>query len=165
MSAADRPTTLAALPRRRLARLAAIQALYQLEMGEGTPESVIREFREHRFAEVVPEELAGAEPPELDEAWFAMLVREVWTRRAELDREIAPILRAGWTPERLGLTLRALLRAGAYELRYRRDVPRRVVVGEYVELAHMLLGGEEPAFANAALDRLARRLRGGEGRG
>ncbi len=146
-------------PRRRLARLAAVQALYQLDVAGGTPEAVIREFREHRLGEL-RRAVAGDGPvPAVDEDWFAMLVGGVWARRRELDREIAPVLRTGWTPERLDVTLRALLRAAAFELIHRPEVPWRVVVGEYVELAHVLLGGGEPAFANAALDRLARRLR------
>ncbi len=148
-------------PRRRLARLAAVQALYQLDLAGGEVEAVIREFREHRFSELLPEDVAPA-TVEVDEAWFALLVRQVWARRQELDREVASVLRPGWTPARLDLTLRALLRAGAFELRHQPEVPVKVVLDEYVELAHVLLGGDEPAFANAALDRLARRLRAQE---
>ncbi len=150
---------------RTLARLSAVQALYQLDFAGGAQDvaEVLEEFREERIPELLAAE-AGEDgpPPSLDLAWFETLVRGAWTRQFELDRLVQEILREGWTVERLGYATRALLRAAAYELLERREVPWRTVIDEYVEVAKRLLGGDEPAWVNVALDRLARRLRAEE---
>jgi N utilization substance protein B len=148
-----------ALNRRRAARLAAVQALYQIELGQTAPEAVVAEFGAHRLARLL-EPLEPASPqPEVDREWFELLV--IGTSRAceRLDREIETALASGWTLARCGYLLRACLRAGAFELAERRDVPVKVVINEYVELAHLFFDGGEPAFVNAVLDRLAPRLR------
>lgn len=137
---------------RSVARLAAVQALYQMETGGAGVEAVIREFSEHRFdRDIEGEPLASA-----DEAFFADLVRGVVQRQGEIDGKIAARLAQGWRLERLDATARAILRAGAYELAHRADVPTEVAIDEYVELAKSFFEGPEPGFINGALDGVAR---------
>ena len=140
---------------RTVARLAAVQALYQMELaGEGV-ETVISEFSNHRFdADIEGEPLAEA-----DEAWFADVVRGVVDLQRDIDASIKARLASNWRLERLDSTLRALLRAGAWELRERRDVPREIVIDEYVELAKAFFDDAEAKFVNAALDGVARDAR------
>jgi N utilization substance protein B len=143
---------------RSAARLAAIQALYQLEITGSTPDDVIEEFIAHRFGQ--DGDTGGAIPH--DEEFFADLVHGVLKHQTEIDRSVARSLAPGWTLGRIDSILRALLRAGAYELVARRDVPAKVVIDEYVELARDFFDGDEPGFVNAVLDRLARRKRAAE---
>ncbi len=143
---------------RRAARLAAIQALYQMELTGVDAETVAEEFATYRFGRE-PEMLALGEP---DEAFFADIVRGVPHRQAEIDDAIAKCLASDWRLSRVDSILRAILRAGAYELIGRADVPVKVVIDEYVELSHAFFSGEEPAFVNAALDKLAHRKRAAE---
>lgn len=141
--------------RRAAARLAAVQALYQLELGDGSADAVIREFGQHRLGQ----EIDGADYGEADQALFADLVRNVTADRAELDRVIGEALSAEWSVDRLEAVLRAILRAGAYELSSRRDVPPRVILNEYVDIADAFFSGKEIGLVNGVLDRLARTLR------
>jgi N utilization substance protein B len=143
---------------RSVARLAAVQALYQMEAAHAGVEAVIREFTEHRFdRDIEGETLAAA-----DEAFFADLVRGVVASQGEVDRAVVKRLAQGWRLERLDATVRAILRAGAYELAHRADVPTEVVIDEYVELAKSFFeGGVEPGFVNGALDGVARDVRAG----
>ena len=143
---------------RSAARLAALQALYQLEITGSAPEDVIREFIEHRFEH---DSESGNDRPQ-DEAFFADVVRGVLKHQVEIDRAIARSLASGWTLQRIDSTLRALMRAAAYELVARRDVPGKVVIDEYVELARDFFEGDEPGFVNAVLDKLARQKRAAE---
>lgn len=142
-------------PRRRLARLAAVQALYQIEVTGREPTFVVREFGDVRLADVFEAVREDGEPEPADREWFAQVVRGAWEARSRLDPAIAARLAPGWTLERSGFLFRACARAGAYELAERPDVPPRVVINEYVEVAHALLPGNEPAVVNAVLDRLA----------
>ena len=141
---------------RSAARLAALQALYQLEITGNTPADVIEEFIEHRFGR------GESEPRKHDEEFFSDLVHGVLKHQVEIDRSIAKALAQGWTLARIDSTLRALLRAASYELVARRDVPAKVVIDEYVELARDFFEGDEPGFVNAVLDRLAHRKRAAE---
>jgi transcription antitermination protein NusB len=143
---------------RSAARLAALQALYQLEMTGSAPTEVIEEFIEYRFGRDA--DTGGA--IRHDEAFFANVVEGVLAHQLEIDRSIARSLASGWTLARIDSILRALLRAATYELVARRDVPARVVIDEYVELARDFFEGDEPAFVNAVLDRLAHRKRATE---
>ena len=145
---------------RSVARLAAVQALYQMEVSSAGAEAVIREFVEHRFDRAVPGD-AGEEVTlaQADEAFFAELVRGVVEHQKAVDGAIAKRLASGWRLERLDATARAILRAGAYELSYRRDVPTEVVIDEYVELAKSFFEGPEPGFVNGALDAVAQDTR------
>jgi transcription antitermination protein NusB len=145
--------------RRRAARFGAVQALYQLELSGAPVEQVVAEFVAHRLSDLLgPLELADA-PPRVDRTWFEVVTTGAWRHAAELDALIEGLLAPGWTLNRLGFLLRAFLRAGAFELVHRPDVPARAVVSEYVELAHAFLSEEDGGFVNAVLDRLARRLR------
>ena len=141
---------------RSAARLKATQALYQLEMTRGDTEEVIQEFIDHRFGPD-SETGAGCIP---DEAFFQDLLRGVVLNQAQIDQALAASLASGWTLARIDSILRALLRAAAYELIGRADVPVKVVIDEYVELTKDFFDGEEPSFVNAVLDRLARNKRG-----
>jgi N utilization substance protein B len=141
---------------RTVARLAAVQALYQMELAGCGVEEVISEFSDHRFdADIEGQTLAAA-----DEAYFAEIVRGVVADQAALDRAIADRLAGGWRLERIDSTLRAILRAGAFELRTRHDVPLEIVIDEYVELAKAFAEPAEAKFVNAALDGVARDVRG-----
>jgi transcription antitermination protein NusB len=144
--------------KRSVARLAAIQALYQMEVSGVGVEAVIREFADHRFDRKIEgeesETLASA-----DEAFFGELVRGVVKAQREIDSAVVKRLASGWRLERLDATVRAILRAGAYELAHRSDVPTEVVINEYVELAKSFFEGPEPGFVNGALDGVAQDVR------
>ena len=137
---------------RTVARLAAVQALYQMETSGVGVEAVIREFTEHRFGGELEEgKLARA-----DERFFAALARGVVEAQASLDRAIGERLAETWRLDRLDATVRAILRAGAFELMRLPDLPSEIVIDEYIEIAKSFFEGPEPAFVNAVLDRLAR---------
>jgi N utilization substance protein B len=136
---------------RSKARLAALQALYQLEIAGGTAGEVVDEFIEHRF---------GAD--DHDQEFFRAVVNGVLTHQVEIDRSVARSLAEGWTLARIDSILRALFRAATYELVARKDVPAKVVIDEYVELARDFFDGDEPKFVNAVLDKLAHRKRAAE---
>lgn len=140
---------------RTVARLAAVQALYQMELAGQGVETVVDEFRNHRF----DADLDGEPLAEADEDWFAGIVRGVVGGQAAIDAAIVTRLASGWRIERLDSTLRALLRAGAWELREKPDVPREIVIDEYVELAKAFFDAAEARFVNAALDGVARDAR------
>lgn len=145
---------------RSVARLAAVQALYQMEVSSVGAEAVIREFSEHRFDRDLPgdsgEDMTLAQA---DEVFFADLVRGVVARQKAIDRAVVKRLATGWKLDRLDATVRAILRAGAYELSERPDVPTEVVIDEYVELAKSFFEGPEPGFVNGALDAVAQDVR------
>jgi len=146
---------------RSVARLAAVQALYQMEVSGSGVEAVIREFTEHRFDRDVPDTGEGTTLASADEAFFADLVRGVVGRQREIDAAIVKRLASGWKLERIDATVRAMLRAGGYELAHRPDVPTEVAIDEYVELAKSFFEGPEPGFVNGALDAVAQDVRGG----
>jgi N utilization substance protein B len=140
---------------RSTARLAAVQALYQMEISGGDVEQVITEFAGHRLDEAVD----GVDLVKPDRALFAELVRGAARNRRDLDDMIAAVLVEDWTVERLETLLACILRAGAHELADRPDVPARVVISEYVDLADAFYGDKETGLINGVLDRLARELR------
>ncbi len=141
---------------RSVARLSAVQALYQMEVSGAGVETVVREFGDHRFGG----DMEGEALAEADEPFFAELVRGVVQDQADIDQAIARRLATGWRLERIDATLRAILRAGAYELTQRPDVPVEVAIDEYVEIAKSFFEGPEAGFVNAALDGIARDRRG-----
>jgi transcription antitermination protein NusB len=143
--------------RRSAARLAAVQALYQIEIAGAPVETVVAEF----LRDGIDPDHRGA----FDEALFADIVRGATARLAELDLRIGEALTPDWPLERLENVLRAILRAGTYELAARIDVPAPVVISEYLEIAHAFFAGKEPGLVNGVLDRLARGLRPEEHRG
>ena len=135
------------------ARLAAVQALYQMELAGAGAEEVADEFIAHRFGEFAPAP---------DAEFFSAILAGVPAHQVEIDRAIAACLSENWTLARMDSILRAILRAGAFELVARRDVPAKVVIDEYVGLAGAFFSGDEPGFVNAALDRMARQKRAKE---
>jgi N utilization substance protein B len=137
---------------RSVARLAAVQALYQMEAAGVGVDAVVREFSDHRFGA----DMEGSRLAEADEVFFGQIVRGVVEGQYAIDQAIATHLASGWRLERLDATLRAILRAGAFELTHRPDVPIEVAIDEYVELAKSFFEGPEPGFVNAALDAIAR---------
>lgn len=151
--------------RRSAARLAAVQALYQVDVTAADVDTVIKDFRQrgmggHAFADDPDTEREVSVPlVEPDFELMAAIVGGVTRRREDLDGILAGALSADWTPERLELIVRAILRAGAFELLERGDVPLRVVITEYVDVAHAFYGGPEPGLVNAVLDRIGRLVR------
>lgn len=142
---------------RRWARLAAVQALYQMEITGVDADSVTEEFASFRFGRE-PE----ASPGVPDRAFFADLVHGVPARQADIDAAITKCLAANWKLSRVDSIVRAILRSGAYEILARLDVPAKVVIFEYVELARSFEAEQEAPFINAALDKLAHRKRAAE---
>ncbi len=162
--------TRSGMRQRTAARLAAVQAIYEMELASSSPDTVLRGFREHRWESPSGEVSAGGLPirpgqGDPDQVLLTELVRGVAERRADLDAMITPALSAEWPLERLEAVLRAILRAGAFELFARADVPLKVVITEYVDIAHAFFEGKEPGLVNAVLDRIGRVLRADEARG
>jgi transcription antitermination protein NusB len=144
---------------RRAARLGAVQALYQMEVSGASTEEVLRDFA----AGKLPRETeATYTESEGDLELFKVLIEKAVERQRTLDRAIARHLSKGWRLERIDAVARAILRAGAAELEQRPDVPKAVVLDEYVEIAKSFFEGPEPGFINAALEACARDLRSGE---
>ncbi|MGH6748549.1 MAG: transcription antitermination factor NusB [Methyloceanibacter sp.] len=140
---------------RSAARLAAVQALYQMDMTGIDLNEVIAEFLEHRLGK----EIEGSQYCEAEAAFFRDLVEGVVREQLKIDPLIDKQLAEGWRLTRVDSILRAILRAGAYEILMRKDVPPRVVISEYVDIAHAFFGEEEPKVVNGILDRLAHRAR------
>ncbi len=141
---------------RSAARLAAVQALYQLEMQGETIPQLLTEFHQHRLGQ----EIEGAAYLAADEPFFDNVVAGVAARQAELDALIRGALAEGWTLNRLDRPMRALLRAAVYELVARADVTAATVINEYVDVAHAFHPEKEARFVNGLLDTLARQVRG-----
>jgi len=139
---------------RTVARLAAVQALYQMEVSGVGVEAVVREFSDHRFGR----DLEGEQLADADEVLFGELVRGVVSDQAKIDQAVVKRLAENWKLDRLDATVRAMLRAGAYELIYT-DTPTEVVINEYVELAKAFFDAKESAFVNGALDAVAQDVR------
>ncbi len=138
---------------RRAARLAAVQALYQMDMAGSDLVEVIGEFEAGGL---------GQGGDDHDKALFRAILTGVFEQQRRIDLDIHGTLAEGWKLERLDSTLRAILRAGTYELLCRRKVSAKTVIHEYLEIAHAFYDGSEPGFVNAALDSLARKLRARE---
>jgi N utilization substance protein B len=143
---------------RSAARLAAVQALYQMELTGVDAEEAVGEFVEHRFGREPETGTAG----ELDAEFFAAVVRGVPQHQEEIDAGITNCLSTEWRLSRIDSILRAILRAAAFELIALKDVPAKVVIDEYVDVSHAFFSADEPSFVNAALDKLARRKRAPE---
>ncbi|PHY13116.1 transcription antitermination factor NusB [Caulobacter sp. B11] len=141
---------------RSVSRLAAVQALYQMEVSGVGVDAVVREFAEHRFDRDVGGPGEGDQLAAADETFFAELAKGVVANQAAIDQAIVRRLASGWRLERLDATARAVLRAGAFELLHRLDVPTEVVIDEYVEIAKSFFEGPEAGFINGALDAIAR---------
>jgi N utilization substance protein B len=140
---------------RSAARLAAVQALYQQEM-EGTPVArLLKEFHDHRLGAVIEDEHYH----EAERDFFDDIVSGADARREEINALISERLAQGWSLERLDRPMRAILRAGAYELIARADVPVGSVISEYVDVAHSFYDKTESGFVNGLLDSIAKHAR------
>jgi N utilization substance protein B len=140
---------------RSAARLAAVQALYQQDM-EGTPlPQLLKEFHDHRLGATIED----AEYHEAERDFFDDIVSGSVARRADTDSAISAKLASGWSIERLDRPMRAILRAGAYELIARPDVPVATVISEYLDVAHAFYDKRESGFVNGLLDAIAKDVR------
>ncbi|MBK6801553.1 transcription antitermination factor NusB [Novosphingobium sp.] len=140
---------------RAAARLAAVQALYQLEM-EGTPlTSLLDEFHRHRLGA----EIEGAQYAKAEVAFFDAVVSGVHARLDEIDALVGGKLAEGWKLERIDKTMLQILRAGAWELMARPDVPTGSAISEYVDVAHAFFEKREAKFVNGVLDAIAKAVR------
>jgi N utilization substance protein B len=144
---------------RRAARYAAIQALYEIEMTNKAAVDVIAEFERYRLDDLFVREETGGQSRTVDRELFHDLVLGASARQGELDTALAAQLAAGWTLGRCGYTLRAMLRAGGFELAARPQTSVATIIDEYVELARGFFEGNEPGFVHAVLDHAAPRLR------
>jgi N utilization substance protein B len=140
---------------RSAARLAAVQALYQMDMTGIDLTKVVAEFEAHRLGQ----EIEGDQYCAAEAEFFRDLVEGVVREQRRLDPLIDQHLAEGWRLSRIDSILRAILRSGAYELFMRDDVPAKVVISEYVDIAHAFFGEEEPKVVNGILDRLGHKAR------
>jgi len=141
--------------RRGAARLAAVQALYQMDIAGAGINDIFAEFESHWLGG----EVEGHRYLPAEAAFFRDIVSGVVRDQGRLDPLIDDALSKGWPLKRIDAILRAVLRAGAYELEHRKDVPGRVVVSEYVDVAHAFVESEETGMVNAVLDQIARQFR------
>jgi len=141
--------------RRSAARLAAVQALYQIEIGGAAPAEVIAQFLAGERPEPEAEDRGSIVLPEPDARLFAALVEGVIAVRPQLDAAIARSLATDWTVERLEILVRIILEAGVFELTSMPDIPPKVSINEYVNVAHAFFGGAEPGLINGVLDAVA----------
>ena len=148
---------------RTLSRVAAVQALYQAEQGAQSPESVIDQFVRHRIGDTPGH--GGLDDGHLTEAdvpLFSRIVRTATQQQDTLDSMLVAALPESWPLARIDPVLRAVMRAGGAELWAADGPPARVVINEYLDVAHGFFDGEEPKMANGVLDRLAHLLRPAE---
>jgi N utilization substance protein B len=136
---------------RGAARLAAVQALYQLEIGGGDMLTVIQEFEAFRLGQ----EIDGYEYRQADAGWFRDVVGGVVAEQRLIDPMVHTALVEDWPLKRVDATLRAILRCGTYELLKRNDVPGRVIISEYIDIARAFFEDDEPRLVNGVLDRIA----------
>lgn len=141
--------------KRGAARLAAVQALYQMDVaGTGILE-ITSEYETYRLGR----EVDGEQYLDADPQWFRAIISGVVGEQRQLDPLVRQRLPDDWPLSRIDSTLRAILRAGAWEIKNRKDVPIAVVISEYVDIAKAFFDGDEPRLVNAVLDRMAKDLR------
>ena len=133
-----------------MARIVAVQALYQRELTEAETEALIEEFITHRLTAPLGEETTA------DADYFAGIVRGVSTAQEQIDDTITATLPPQWALLRLDSTLRALLRAGCFELLLYKQAPPKALVADYVDMAHAFFEEETAGMANAILDKIAK---------
>ena len=141
--------------KRGAARLAAVQALYQMEVGGSTLMETVAEYESYRLGQ----EIDGEQYRDADAAWFRDVVSGVVRQQKAIDPLIHGALPTDWPLSRLDTTLRAIMRAGVFEIRSRRDVPVAVIITEYIDVAKAFYTEEEPKLVNAVLDRISRENR------
>jgi len=158
MSAVPLPKDPRKANRRGAARLAAVQALYQMDLAGSGLNDILAEFESHWLGR----EVEGEQYLPAEAAFFRDLVGGVVAEQRRLDPLIDRALAAGWPLKRVETILRAVLRAGAYELDQKQEIPARVVVSEYVDVANAFVDKDETGMINAVLDQIARQLRAAE---
>lgn len=146
------PAPKRAANQRGAARLGAVQALYQMDVGRTTLEDTVAEFVAHRLGR----EVAGDEYLPADADYFQQILRGVAKHQLEIDPLIDRSLIGKWPVGRLDATLRAILRAGVFELLKKRDLPAVVVISEYVDIAKAFFDDDAPGLVNGVLDAIAR---------
>mgnify|MGYP001765888995 FL=1 len=152
---ASAPREIKPANKRGAARLAAVQALYQMEIGGGEIADVVTEFESFRLGQ----ELDGEEYREADPIFFRDIVAGVVAEQRQIDPRVHQALVDDWPLKRIDVTLREILRAGSWELLKRKDIPAKVVISEYVDVAKAFFVEEEPKIVNGVLDKIARQLR------
>lgn len=144
--------------RRQAARLAAVQALYQWQEGQDEAAAIIEQFLNVRTGETGE----GGMRRDADKPLFKDVVGGTASHKDELEKTVTAALAENWTWGRIDRLVRAILLAGTYELVHRRDVPPKVAINEYVEIAHAFYDQKEATFVNSVLDRVARQERAAE---
>lgn len=141
--------------RRSMARMALVQALFQIEFNKPSERTVLDEFLSDR----IHEDYDGLKLSTLDQSLFIELYKGIRLERELLDDMLRSVLDKDWPLERIDPLLAVIMRAGAYEIQERLDIPARVVISEYVDIANAFFGGKETAMVNGILDRLAHGVR------
>lgn len=159
MSGNDRSNPAKPANQRGAARLAAVQALYQMDIGGSGVLEVVAEYEAHRLGQ----ELDGDTYLKADASWFRSIVSGVVRDQKAIDPVINQSLQDDWSLSRIDSTVRAILRAGTFELLERKDVPVAVIVTEYVDIARAFFEDDEPKLVNAVLDRIAKQIRSDKG--
>ncbi|WP_279594510.1 transcription antitermination factor NusB [Methylobacterium sp. E-066] len=150
--------TVRAISPRSGARLSVVQALYEMDIsGKGVLDA-LAEFE----AFWIGQEVDGILHPKAETAFFRDLLRGTVEEQRAIDQKLDQALAQGWPLRRIEIVLRAIMRAGAYELMFRPDVPAPAAISEYVDVAHSFYTADEPGLVNAVLDRVAREVRPGE---
>ena len=151
---------------RAAARMAAVQSLYELDMVDGDEDPVLRTFIEKRWTVTIEDEdgdeIGEAEFNDPDKTFLIELVRGVRARKADLDDMLNGALGPKWSVERIEVLMRAILRSGAYELLERTEIPAKVIINEYMDIANAFFTESEPKMVNGVLDKLGRTLRDGK---
>jgi N utilization substance protein B len=155
MTKPDKPARRTASVGRSAARLGAVQALYQMDIGGADLADVLADYGSGRLGAEFEDGQCG----DADFGFLKSIVEGVVNDQALIDKKVNECLGEGWTLARLEATSRAILRAGGFELMFRDDVPPKVAISEYVEVAKAFFDGSEPGFINASLDTLARKRR------
>ena len=155
--------------RRSAARLAAVQALYEMDMVDADADAVLEEFLAKRWRPGAHEGIPDSDTTEADldliepdREWLRDIVHGVAANREKLDGQIGDALSGEWTTDRLETLIRVILRSAVFELNSKPNVPANVVIDEYLDVAHAFFEGPESGLVNGVLDRLARELRTGE---
>lgn len=148
--------------KRGVARLAAVQALYQMDLTGSKLLDVVSEFENFRLGKEVDGEEGSDTYREADAQWFRSILAGVIDEQTKIDPLIHHNLPSDWPLKRIETLLRSILRAGVWELKQKGDVPARVIISEYVDVAKAFYEDAEPKMVNGLLDRLARTLRDDE---
>lgn len=145
--------------KRSAARMSAVQALYEMDITQKGMNDVFAEFEAHWIGQPVDDDL---EMRDAEISFFKDIVGGVIAHQQVIDQTIDNALAKGWPLVRIEVVLRAIMRAGVYELTRRKDVPPKVSISEYVDVTHAFYVGEEPGMVNAVLDHVARDQRADE---